>query len=128
MPRERQSATDAELAVLKLLWERGPLTARAIALALYSGCTESDMGSVHSLLLRLERKAMVARDRSSYVHVFSPRVTRSELAGQELEAIAQKLTDGSLSPFLTHIVQQKRLSRAEINELRELLAKYPRRS
>jgi BlaI family transcriptional regulator, penicillinase repressor len=117
----RFQATDAELAILKLLWEGGPLTARAIRERLYPGGTPSDHATVQKLLQRLERKRLVARDRGSFAHSFSAAVTREELAGTQLEALAARLTDGSMVPFILHAVSSKRLSAKERNEIRELL-------
>jgi predicted transcriptional regulator len=90
--RKRQHAvTDAELAVLKILWERGPLTARAIAEDVYPGGAESEFAAIHSFLQRLERKGLVGRDRTSFVHVFSARCTQAEVAGEELKTLARRL-------------------------------------
>ena len=119
---------DAELAVLKLLWDGGPLTARAIASTLYPACTESDIGTVHSMLQRLEAKEMVRRDRSARPHLFAATVTREEIAGRQLEAIAQRLTGGSVVPFLTHLVQGRRLSQNELEEIRRLIDEHDSQS
>lgn len=121
MPVPRPQATDAELAILKLLWEREPLTARDIREQLYPGGTPSDHATVQTLLARLERKKLVTRDRREFAHSFSAAVSREELAGDQLEALAAKLTDGSIVPFILHAVSSKRLSAKERSEIRELL-------
>jgi predicted transcriptional regulator len=46
--RKGQAVTDAELAVLKILWQRGPLTAKAITAAIYPEGAESEFASVAS--------------------------------------------------------------------------------
>lgn len=81
MVKKRAIVADAELAVLKVLW-RGPLTAKTITEAIYSDGAESEFAAVHSFLQRLERKGLVTRDRSSFVHVFSPTVSHSDILGQ----------------------------------------------
>lgn len=121
MPADRPQATDAELAILKLLWEGEPLTARAIRERLYPSGTPSDHATVQKLLQRLERKKFVARDRRDFAHSFAATVTREELAGNQLEALAEKLTDGSLVPFILHAVSAKPLSPDERDEIRQLL-------
>src|SRR5688572_5716948 len=115
------SATDAELAILKVLWDGGPLTARAIREQLYPGGTPSDRATVQKLLLRLERKKLVARDRRSFAHLFRAAVTREELAGAQLEALASKLTDGSMVPFILHAVSSTQLKPEERSDIRRLL-------
>ena len=121
MPADRPQATDAELAILKLLWDGGPLTARDIRDQLYPGGTPSDNATVQTLLARLERKKLVTRDRRAFAHSFRAAVSREELAGDQLEALAAKLTDGSMVPFILHAVSSKKLSAKERSEIRELL-------
>jgi BlaI family transcriptional regulator, penicillinase repressor len=117
---------DAELAVLKILWARGPLTAKAITEAIYPDGAESEFAAVHSFLQRLERKGLVSRDRSSFVHVFSATASHADILGQELGAIADRLGGGSIAPLLMQLIDQTRLSRKEAAEIRKLLDKYPK--
>lgn len=126
MTRKPQSVTDAELAVLKVLWQRGPLTAKAITSVLYPEGAESEFASVHSFLQRLERKGLVARDRSSFVHLFSATVSQADIAGQELESLAKRLGEKSIAPLLMQLVEQTRLSDNEVAEIRKLLDNYPK--
>jgi BlaI family transcriptional regulator, penicillinase repressor len=116
--------TVIELAVLKELWSGQARTVRAIAEAMYGQCGESEIGAVHSLLKRLERKGLVRRDRSGQTHQFSAAVSRQDVAGRELEATAQKLSDGSLAPLIVHLVENRRLTRQELDELRLLLERH----
>ena len=126
MKRRPQTVTDAELAVLKILWQRGPLTAKAITNAIYPDGAESEFASVHSFLQRLERKGLVDRNRSSYVHSFSATVSQADVAGQELETLAARLGEKSIAPLIMQLVEQKRLSEKEVAEIRKLLNKYPK--
>jgi BlaI family penicillinase repressor len=121
MSKRRPTATDAELAILKLLWENAALTAREIRERLYPRGTPSDHSTVQKLLQRLERKKLVARDRRSFAHSFRATVTREELAGEQLEVLASKMTDGSLVPFILHAVNAKPLTPQEREEIRRLL-------
>jgi predicted transcriptional regulator len=113
--------TDAELAILRLLWDAGTLSARVIREELYPAGTPSDHATVQKLLARLEEKGFVRRDRSSFAHAFTARVSRERLAGAELESLAEKLSDGSLVPFITHLAKRTKLSEDERRELRALL-------
>jgi predicted transcriptional regulator len=121
MRAPRPQATDAELAILKLLWESESLSARDIREQLYPDGTPSDHATVQKLLQRLEQKKLIARDRRSFAHSFRAIVTREELAGEQLEALASKLTDGSLVPFILHAVSSKPLTAQEREEIRRLL-------
>lgn len=124
MPRGKRptpKVTDAELAVLEVLWERGPLSIRRIADELYPGGRASDYATVQKLLERLEAKGCVARDRSSFAHLFQARVERRDLIDRQLAEVAEKLCEGSLTPLLTHLVTHRKLSKKDREMLRKLL-------
>jgi predicted transcriptional regulator len=121
MPRTPAEVTDAELAVLQLLWKCGPATIRQLTDRLYPRGSASEYATVQKLLERLEGKGFVARDRSGAVHTFRGRVGRDELIGRRLRTVAEKLCGGSWTPLLTHLVRAERLSPAERKELRDLI-------
>src|SRR5262245_31046294 len=121
MKRNPQEITDAELAVLRILWERGPQSAGAVTEVLYPACTPSDVGTVHSLLQRLERKHLVRRDRSVWPHAFQASASQEAIAGRQLKNLAQRITGGALAPFLTHLVEADELSADELDEIRKLI-------
>ena len=128
--KKQESITDAELGVMHLLWEHGDLTAREIREQLYPKGGDSAHGTVQKLLQRLEKKKFVARDRSEFAHVFRAKVTEQAYAGGQLRFLADKLTGGSLVPFLTHLVESQGICKSELRELRKLFeeeAKLPKR-
>ncbi len=127
MSKRPQTVTDAELAVLKALWQSGPQTARALTESIYPGGAESEFASVHSFLQRLERKGLVARDRTAAVHIFSAAVSQASVVGSELSALADRLGDGSIAPLIMHLVEEKRLSTEEAAEIRRMLDNYANR-
>ena len=112
---------NAELAVMDLLWEEDRLTARQIREQLYAGTAKAQHGTVQRLLQRLEDKEFVSRDRDLPVHLFSATISRDVYAGGQLESLAGKLTGGSLAPLITQLVDENKLSRAEIERLRRIL-------
>src|SRR5262245_11499440 len=113
--------TDAELAVLQVLWQRGEATIRQLTDAIYPEGTPSHYGTVQKLLERLEGKGCVRRDRGSWPHAFVPAVSRDELIGLRLRIMAEKLCGGSLSPLFTHLVEFERLSPQQLQTLRDRL-------
>ena len=113
--------TDAELAVLQVLWERGSATIRQLTDVLYPGGSTAQYATVQKLLERLEAKGCARRDRKPWPHVFAATVDRDDLIGRRLRAVAEKLCGGSLTPLLTHLMSVERLSPKERDELRTLL-------
>ena len=112
---------NAELAVMDLLWQEDRLTARHIREQLYPGESKAQHGTVQRLLQRLGDKGFVERDRALPVHLFSAVISRQAYASGQLESLADKLTGGSLAPLITHLMEQKKISRAEIERLRQIL-------
>ncbi len=115
--------TNAELALMDLLWKEGPLTARQILEQLYTNTKTSQHGTVQRLLKSLEEKKFVDRDRSQGVQIFSSNICREMYGGQQLESLAEKLSDGSIAPLLTQLLDEKKLDKTEIERLRGLLEK-----
>jgi len=121
MARVPQDVTDAELAILQELWDRGSASVRELAEALYGKCTPAQHATVQKLLERLEAKSCVSRDRGTWPHTFVPAVAREVLIGRQLQQTADKLAGGSLQPLLTHLVRAGRLSADDRQSLRSLL-------
>lgn len=121
MPREAQDVTEAELAILAILWTDGSATIRRITEGIYPRANAAQYATVQKQLERLEAKGFVKRDRSLFVHVFSPAVGRDELIGRRLQAVVDKLCGGSLAPILSHLARTSKLTEAERKALRDLI-------
>jgi BlaI family penicillinase repressor len=115
--RTPQNVTDAEWALLDVLWNQGPTTVRHLTEVLYPSGGASEHGTVYKLLERLEAKGCVRRDRSGGVYEFHASVARDDVIGRELEALVEKMCGGSLQPLLTNLVRVKRLTPAELRDL-----------
>lgn len=113
--------TDAELNVLKVLWEATSLSAREIAERLYDEVNPSTIGTVQKLITRLEEKEMLSRNDQETPHRFEAALAKEDIAGMQLDEFARKLSEGSLSPFVLHLVQAKSLNKADKEEIRRLL-------
>jgi BlaI family transcriptional regulator, penicillinase repressor len=121
MARTPQDVTETELAILQLLWEQGAATIRQLTDALYPGGGTSHYATVQKLLERLESKDCVRRQRGGTAHTFVAAVDRDELIGRRLQAMAEQLCGGSLTPLLTHLVRARKLSARDRQKLRTLI-------
>ncbi len=128
-----QDVTDAELAVLDVLWkhedehaqDQAPgVTIREICQVLYPRGKASEYATVQKLLDRLEAKGCVERRRQSPAHVFFSALSRDELIGRRLNSVAKKVCGGSLTPLLTHLVQNQELTSEERAALRSMLDQF----
>lgn len=131
MARTPRDVTDKELELLQVLWQSGPSTIKQLRDAVYPGGDTAEYATVQKLLDRLEEKKFVTRDRARAPHVFTAIVGRDELIGRRLQDVAESLCGGSITPLLTHLMRNRRLSESERRELRDLIdnsepAKKPR--
>ena len=119
--------SEAELDVLKTLWDRGPSTVRAVNTALRRGDRRWAYTTVLTLLQRLEAKGYARSDKGRPAHVFSAAVSREQLLGRQLRDLADRLCDGTASPLLLALVEDGRLTPDDVQELRRLLDRLDRR-
>ncbi|HEY7314943.1 MAG TPA: BlaI/MecI/CopY family transcriptional regulator [Gemmataceae bacterium] len=121
MARTPQDVTDAELAVLEVLWERGASSRRQIADVLYPKGGPAHFTTVQKLLERLESKGHVSRGSGDGPVTFTASIDREQLISRRLLDVADKLCGGSLTPLLMNLVRAKPLSAREVQELQDLL-------
>jgi predicted transcriptional regulator len=121
MARPAQDITESELAVLRVLWDRGQATIRQLTDILYPLGGAAQYATVQKLLDRMEAKGFVQRDRTMYVHVFAAVLGREELIGRRLRSLAEMLCDGSLTPLLTHLARAKDLTDDDRRALRAIV-------
>ena len=122
MPRTPQDVTDTELAILEILWDRGPCTRRQITDVLYPRGGPAQYATVQKLLERLEGKGFVtAGNRGQGVLVFSVSVERDELISRKLQDMAEKLCGGSITPLLMNLVRSQSLTSRQLDELRAVI-------
>lgn len=117
----RIPVSDAELEVLKVLWSAGPATVRGVAAALLRRRRRLAYNTVLTLLTRLREKGYVAADRRETAHLFRALVTRDELLGSTLAALADRVCDGTASPLVQALVRGRQFSADEIAHFRKLL-------
>ncbi|MGD8376325.1 MAG: BlaI/MecI/CopY family transcriptional regulator [Acidobacteriota bacterium] len=112
---------EAELSVLKLLWDRGSSTIRELTDVLYPRGDTAHYATVQKLLERLRSKGFVRRRKQGRGHAYSAVVERGELIGRRLQETAEQLCGGSLTPLLTHLVSRSGIGEEDLAALRALV-------
>ncbi|MFO1054375.1 MAG: BlaI/MecI/CopY family transcriptional regulator [Planctomycetota bacterium] len=121
MTTELPRPTAAELQVLDVLWRLGAQTVRGVASDLHGDPSPVQYRTVQVLLDRLEKKGLVARDRSVTPQSFAATVDRSGVIGNELQDLADRICEGALAPLLLNLADRARLSPEEKARLWKLL-------
>ena len=115
--------TAAELDILRVLWERGPVTVREVHDVLYGGDGASYTTSL-KLLQIMHAKGLVERDDSQRAHVYRSAVNKQRAQKRYLADLTRRLFNGSTSQMVLHALgSHPSASRAELEEIRKLLNK-----
>jgi BlaI family transcriptional regulator, penicillinase repressor len=112
---------DAELEVLKALWDAGPGTVRQVLQHLHDRGRKVAYTTVLTVLTRLEQKGYVASDKSGLAYIYKPRVSRQKVVGSRLKAVVEQLYDGAAAPLVLHLMESQRFTPEEIDQLQRLI-------
>ena len=118
--RQLPRPTDAELAILRVLWERGPSTVRDVHEAL-SRTQASGYTTVLKLLQIMTEKGLVVRDESQRAHVYATRLSEQRTQNQLLFDLADRAFGGSPAKLVMQALAGRQTSAAELHEIRALL-------
>ena len=125
-PDSKFHPTPSELAILHILWSRGPSTVREIheelAKAKNVGYT-----SALKLLQIMTTKGIVKRTEDQRAHVYSANQPAEQTKQQFASDVLQRVFHGSASQLMQHALSGKRSSKEEIDEIRQLLDEYERK-
>lgn len=121
MVRKSRDVTEAELSVLQVLWQQGPLTIRVIAEILEPERVDAYYSTVKKLLERLEAKDFVRREAAGIAFIYEATVARDDLVGRRLQEVAETLCEGSLTPLLTQLAQHHDLNKKQQKALMDLI-------
>ena len=115
--------TDAELAVLRVLWERGPSTVRDVYEALKRS-RDAGYTSVLKVMQIMHDKGLVARDEAKRSHVYRAAVPREHTQRQIVGDLLERVFGGSARALVLQALSAKRSSPKELAEIRKLLDEF----
>lgn len=115
------SITDAELVLMRVLWQESPLNARQITDRLASS-KDWHRKTVNTLLGRLEKKsALSACKHEDGIKYFTPAVEEAEYNRTATSQFVDRLFDGEIAPLVASFAKGRPLTPEQINELQGLL-------
>ena len=113
------SVSDAELALLKVLWKHGPANVRQVRARLKG--RKWAYNTVLTLLTRLREKGYASSERDGQTLVFKACVSRQDLLRLRLTELVDEVCDGTASPLVHALVQGQQFSQEELEQLRRML-------
>ena len=122
---KHQKPTDAELAILRVLWNRGPSTVRQVQDEL-SKSKKTGYTTVLKFMQIMVDKGLLRRDDSPYAHIYEARVPREQTQRKIVADIVDRVFEGSMSRLVMQALEAKHATSEELAEIRKVLKKYER--
>ncbi len=117
--------TDAELAILRVIWEQGPSTVRQIQQVL-DRVRPTGYTTVLKLLQIMTEKGLVRRDESERSHVYRARFSEARTQRQLLGDLLDRAFAGSTSRLVMQALNSRKASAEELAAIRKLLDEWER--
>ncbi|SRR5258706_14733639 len=112
--------SDAEHAVMEVLWEEAPLTAQDVAERVSSD-RDWSANTVKTLLGRLLAKKVIAHEEDGRRYLYRPLVARGDYVEGESRRLMDRLFGGKLMPLVAHLAERDALTAQDIAEIEALL-------
>lgn len=113
--------SDTEWEIMRLVWAHHPVTAADIIARLTAADASWHPKTARTLLARLVEKGALGYEPQGRAYVYEPRVTEADCIAAASGSFVERVFGGALKPMLAHFIEQRRLSAAELDELRALL-------
>jgi len=122
----RNNPTPSELAILQILWSRGPSTVREIHEVL---AKEKDVGYTSALkfLQIMTAKGLVSRSEDQRAHVYTANQPAEKTKQQFAADVLKRVFHGSATQLMQHALSGRRGSKKEIEEMRRMLDEFERK-
>ncbi|MFY9553949.1 MAG: BlaI/MecI/CopY family transcriptional regulator [Blastocatellia bacterium] len=118
--------TDAELEILRALWQHGPSTVREVQQALNQS-KPTGYTTVLKMLQIMTEKGLVRRDEGQRAHVYEARLAQGQTQRQLVGDLLNRAFDGSTSNLLMHALATKKgASPEELSQIRRILDEFER--
>jgi len=112
--------SEAESVVMEVLWQRSPQTSEEVVSALGQR-QEWQEATIKTLLNRLLNKGAIEAQKDGRRYLYRPTLRREDWVMGESESLLARLFDGRVAPLVAHFSQHRKLSAADVAELRRLV-------
>ena len=113
--------TDAELEIMKVLWENGELTLNEIV-ELLSKEEEKNKSTIKTLLYRLIDKGSVKSiTKGKRENTYKATIKKKEYLERENETFLKKLYNGSTNKLLLNFVEEEKITKKDLEDLLTLI-------
>jgi BlaI family transcriptional regulator, penicillinase repressor len=123
MGRHQPRPTDAELAILRVLWERGASTVRQVHEAL-ADTRETGYTTTLKLMQIMAEKGLVKRNETLRTHVYSANAGQEQTQRQLVQDLVDRAFGGSAAQLVLRALSADGATDAELKQIRKLIDDY----
>lgn len=122
---ETVSLTDLQLAIVRILWDRGECTVLEVQEALAPGRTLAQT-TVATILTRLEKRGIVEHQSRGRLFIYRALVTEPQVRRSMVSELTDLLFDGSPAALISHLLAEKEIDRRDLDEVKRLISEAER--
>jgi predicted transcriptional regulator len=117
---ERHQLTELQLAIMRVIWDKGEATVQDIWEALHKdrGLAQT---TIATMLSRLERRGVVTRRAQARQYHYKAAVTEPEVQHSMVAELTERLFDGDITALVQHLLSEKDVSPGDIAKIRAML-------
>ncbi len=120
--------TEAEWAIMKIVWREEPCTAGTVQEAL-ARTREWAYSTVKTTMDRMVNKGLLELERIRNLQLFRSKISEQEARRGEFRKMLKRAFDGALTPMMQFLVENEEFSQDDLEQLRQLTEKlHPERS
>jgi len=121
---DRHQLTDLQIAILRLLWDRGEASVVEIWESLYPD-RHLAQTTIATLLSRLERRGVVARRAQARQYLYRALVTEEGVQHSMVGELTERLFDGDVAALMNHLLTAQDMKPGDLARIREMIDKVP---
>jgi len=108
-----------ELQIMNVVWDRGKATVHDVKNALSR--RKPAYSTILTMMRKLEAKGYLKHEVDGRTYVYSPSISQQAVRQGVLGDLVERLFEGSTSLLLTSLVEQNRISKNELRQIRKLI-------
>lgn len=114
--------TDQELEIMKIVWRLGPATVRDVYEALLER-RKIAYTTVMTMMNILEQKSYLRKAQGDRAYVYRPTRPKNQVIKAMVREFLDRVFNGSAEPLLVHLVEDRRLSGRDLEEIARMIRK-----
>jgi predicted transcriptional regulator len=126
MRPKKDTLTDQELEIMKIVWRRGSATVREVYEELLQR-RKIAYTTVMTMMGILEQKGRLKKTAVDRAYVYRPAQPQRQVVGGMVRDFVKRVFDGSAKPLLVHLLENKEIGPDELEEIRKLIKEKRRK-